>query len=135
MMALFGSPIIAEISGFFMITLPVSLYFALAESSKWQATWGKHRLGLQVVRIDGSRLSRARALGRTALKFIPWELAHACVWQASFSEGEPSTIVMIGFIVVWVMVGANAVSLLMTGTRQALYDRLAGVYVVRRQTS
>lgn len=34
-----NSPIIAQLTGFFMITLPVSLYFILCERSKWQGTW------------------------------------------------------------------------------------------------
>src|SRR5688572_27742710 len=128
---LFGNPLSGQLSGFFAITLPVSLYFALLEASAWQASWGKRRLGLQVTGADGERLGRAHSLGRTALKFIPWELSHACIWQVSFSRQEPSALVTAGFVLVWVLVGANVASLLASKRRQTLYDRLAGTYVVK----
>ena len=54
---LFGNPLSGQITGFLIITLPVSLYFLLFESSTWQATWGKRRLGLRVARTDGTRLT------------------------------------------------------------------------------
>jgi uncharacterized RDD family membrane protein YckC len=128
---LFGNPLSGQISGFFAITLPVTLYFGLLEASPWQASWGKRRKGLQVVRTDGGRLSGARSLGRTALKFIPWELAHTCIWQVSFAPQEPSMLITAGFVLVWVLVGANVVSLLVSKRHQTLYDRLADTCVVR----
>ena len=36
-----NTPAIAELTGFVMITLPVSLYFIICESSKWQGTLGR----------------------------------------------------------------------------------------------
>ena len=38
--------------------------------------------------------------------------------------------VSLGFILVWLLVGANVVSLAMSASRQTLYDRLAGTYVI-----
>src|SRR5690349_4454347 len=58
----FSNPVSSQITGFFLITLPVSLYFILLESSVWQATWGKQRSKLQVVDGDGKRLSLSRAI-------------------------------------------------------------------------
>ena len=40
------------------------LYFALCESSAWQATPGKRVLGLRVTDLEGRRLGFARATGR-----------------------------------------------------------------------
>ncbi|WP_231597450.1 RDD family protein [Bacillus sp. SA1-12] len=51
-----NSPVIAQITGFFMITLPVSLYFILSESSKWQGTLGKKKMGIRVVDVNGKRI-------------------------------------------------------------------------------
>lgn len=129
--ALFGGPISGEAVGFLLITLPVTLYFALPEASPWQATWGKRRMGLTVTDLAGRRLSRARSVGRTALKFVPWELAHACIWQVSFAKDPSSPLYALGFAVVWLLVAANVVSLAVSPTRQTLYDRLAGTQVVR----
>lgn len=113
-----------------LVTLPVTLYFASLESSSWQATWGKRTMGLRVVRTDGARLSKTRALTRIALKFIPWELTHTLIWQLRFAPQELAPMVSLGFILVWLLVGANVVSLAMSASRQTLYDRLAGTYVI-----
>ena len=113
-----------------MLTLPVALYFALLESSSWQATWGKRRRGLKVMGTNGERLTRTRAIGRTLLKFIPWELAHTCIWQISFAPQEPSPLITLGFVLVWLLIGANIVKLWLSPTHQTLYDRLAGTYVI-----
>jgi uncharacterized RDD family membrane protein YckC len=130
MQSLFGHPVSGQLTGFFAVTLPISLYFALLESSSWQATWGKRRQRLKVIGTNGERLSRVRALSRTALKFIPWELAHTCIWQVRFASPEASPLITVGFILVWIMVGANVVSLWISPTHQTLYDRIAGTYVV-----
>jgi uncharacterized RDD family membrane protein YckC len=113
-----------------LITLPVTLYFALGESSTWQATWGKRRQRLTVIGLTGARLSRTQALVRTVLKFIPWELAHTCIWQIRFAPSDSSPLITAGFVLVWILVGANLVSLLRSRSHQTLYDRLAGTYVV-----
>ena len=46
------------------------LYFALMESSSWQATLGKRALGLRVVDENGQRISFLRATGRYLGKYI-----------------------------------------------------------------
>ena len=69
-------------------------------------------------------------LARTALKFVPWELAHACIWQITFAAGQPSPLISAGFALVWVLVGANLVSLLVSRKHQTLYDWLSDTVVV-----
>jgi len=129
--ALFGNPVAGEASGFLLITLPVSMYFALLEASSRQATWGKGRLGLRVTDLQGRRLSVPHSLGRTALKFAPWELAHACIWKILFADNPSSALYVLGFTTVWAFVGANILSVYLSPTRQALYDRLARTVVTR----
>jgi len=84
-----------------------------------------------VTDVAGRRLSILRSIGRTMLKFVPWELAHACIWQVTFARDSSSAIYILGFAIVWLLVGANVVSLLVSPTRQTLYDRVAGTVVVR----
>lgn len=127
---LFSNPLSGQLTGFLLLTLPVSLYFVLFESSAQQATWGKRKRGLQVTRTDGSRLSFLRSGSRTLLKFIPWELAHTCIWQISFAQQEPSPLITLGFVLVWILIGANILSLWISPANQTLYDRLAGTHVV-----
>jgi uncharacterized RDD family membrane protein YckC len=81
----------------------VWLYFAVCESSRWQATIGKLALGLQVTDEYGCRIGFARATGRYFGKFV-----------SVFSLG-------VGFLLAgW------------TGRKQALHDGMAGCCVVRK---
>src|SRR5579863_28596 len=79
------------------------LYFALLESSAWQATIGKKTLGLEVTDLAGQRISFARATGRYFGKIIS------------------AMIFMVGFI----MAG-------FTAQKQALHDVMAGTLVMRK---
>ena len=59
------------------ISIPVWIYFAVMESSRWQATIGKLCLGLKVSDKFGSgRLRFGPAMIRTMIKLLPWELVH-----------------------------------------------------------
>ncbi|WP_424244533.1 putative RDD family membrane protein YckC [Elusimicrobium posterum] len=75
------------------------LYYPLAESSKYQATFGKNVAGITVTDMHGKRISFLRALARNAAKFI-------------------SYILFIGFIM-------SA----FTKRKQALHDIIAGCMV------
>jgi uncharacterized RDD family membrane protein YckC len=79
------------------------LYYALLESSAWQATIGKKTLGLEVTDMAGHRISFGRATGRFFGKFIS------------------ALILMIGYI----MAG-------FTAQKQALHDMMAGCLVMRK---
>ena len=131
--AMFADPNISEFSAFLLLVLPVILYFALFERSSWQATWGKRKMGLRVVDRHGVRLSLPRSLLRSLLKFVPWELTHACLWRIPgwpLAPTMPSPIIMAGLALVWILVGAYLVSLLASKKHQALYDWMAGTYVI-----
>lgn len=79
------------------------LYYALLESSAWQATLGKKALGLEVTDMAGRRISFARATGRYFGKIVS------------------AFILMIGFM----MAG-------FTAQKQALHDMMAGCLVLRK---
>lgn len=81
----------------------VWLYYALFESSSWQATPGKRALGLYVTDLAGQRVSFARASGRFFAKIIS------------------RLTLMIGFL----MAG-------FTERKQALHDMIAGTLVLRK---
>ena len=53
-----------------LLTMTSWLYWALMESSPWQATLGKRMMGLAVTDLDGRRVSFARASGRYFGKII-----------------------------------------------------------------
>lgn len=79
------------------------LYYALLESSAWQATVGKKALGLYVTDLAGRRISFGRATGRFFGKIIS------------------AITLFIGFI----MAG-------FTEKKQALHDMMAGCLVLRQ---
>jgi uncharacterized RDD family membrane protein YckC len=80
------------------------LYYALTESSAWQATLGKKALGLRVTDLQGERVSFGRATGRYFARIIT---------HLTFFIGY----IMAGF----------------TEKKQALHDVLAGCLVVRQE--
>jgi len=97
-------PIIASFWRLALIRLVLNwLYYALLESSAWQATVGKKALGLEVTDLEGRRISFGRATGRFFGKIIS------------------ALILWIGFI----MAG-------FTARKQALHDMLAGCLVIRK---
>lgn len=96
---------IGFILGFFGIILVVSwLYYALSESSSWQATLGKKILNLKVTDMSGQPISFGRASGRYFAKIITGMIP-----------------LMIGYI----MAG-------FTEKKQAIHDMIASCLVLRK---
>jgi len=87
-----------------VLTLATWLYYAIFESSTWQATPGKKALGLFVTDINGDRISFARASGRFFAKMISG---------------------LIPFAIGYIMAG-------FTAKKQALHDIIAGCLVLRK---
>lgn len=79
------------------------LYYALMESSRYQATLGKVALGLAVTDLSGNRITFGRATGRYFAKFL-------------------SYVLYIGFIMIGV-----------TEKKQGLHDIIAGTFVIRKR--
>lgn len=126
-------PLTAELLGFFLLTLPVILYFALSEASPRRATLGKRALRLAVVDLNGFRLLTWRALLREAVRFLPWELSHALLWRIALSpHGGPTPWwVYAGFGVVYALVILFLVTLFIGSQHRTVYDRLAGSFVIQ----
>ncbi|MEB2298871.1 RDD family protein [Lysinibacillus xylanilyticus] len=125
-----SSPVTAELTGFFMMTLPVSLYFVLCEYSKWQGTLGKRKMGIRVVNNVGQRIGIGRSIFRTAIKFIPWEVAHFGIWRLFL----PTSLTE---ITVYVILSAANFAIIIyliipltNKKRKNIYDWIAGTNVV-----
>lgn len=130
----FSDPLRAQLVGMAVLTLPVVLYFTVGEASSWRATPGKRVLGLRVVDVDGGRLPWTRALLRTALKFVPWEVAHTCLWRIPGWPAEVEAVpvgVIAGLVAVWLLVGWYVAAALRSDARRTPYDRAAAARVVR----
>lgn len=128
-------PVGSQVLYFFLLTFVVGVYLYRTESGPHQATWGKRRLRLRVVDIDGAPVSKRRILLRTAVKLLPWELAHTFVWQMMwtfYQHGYDTT------PPVWVLIGLNTATLaaivyviMVATTRRGPHDRAAGTRVVQ----
>lgn len=130
--AAFADPVRAQLTAFVLLTLPVILYFTGWEAHRG-ATPGKRVAGIRVVGHDGGPVGWSRALGRSALRFLPWELAHTSLWRIPGWPGEVVTIptsAVAGFAVVWILVGLYLLVPLLRSDRRTPYDLIAGTFVV-----
>ncbi len=114
------------------VTLPIVIYFAVSESSRWQATIGKRVLRLQVKAYRGGRPPLLRTLLRAVAKFAPWELAHTGVWHV---PGTPFVSEPAAFnYAIWITATLLALwwfASLWLGDGRTPYDRIAGTVVTR----
>jgi len=69
-LAAFGQFYTTMMPAILLITVITWLYFAICESSAWQATPGKLALGIRVTDLHGARISLPRALGRYPAKYL-----------------------------------------------------------------
>ncbi len=125
----FSNSATGELAGFALLTLPVSAYFVLSEAARGGATLGKRRLGLRVVTDGGLGIGIGRSVVRTAVKFLPWELSHAAIWQFAFagSGGSLAGTLLLG--AAWLLVAGTIVLTLVDRGHRALHDRVAGTQV------
>ena len=137
-LGMFG-PLGSELLYFLLLTFVVGIYLYRTESGPHRSTWGKRRMGLEVLAIGSSVPKRTKILLRTIVKLLPWETAHFFIWQLMgviYREGNDAT------PPAWVFVGMNAataaaiayiVMVLVTG--RGPHDRAAGTIVRARQVA
>lgn len=106
--AAFGQPAVFLILAYFIVSS--WLYFALLESSDWQATVGKRLVGLRVTDLQGQRVTFLRASGR----FLGGRLLLHVPYLG-----------ILYFLVDCACAG-------LTARKQALHDRMAGCLVLKR---
>lgn len=126
------SPLLSELTGFLFITLPVYLYFSLCEGSKAQATWGKYKMGIIVADMNGNAAGLGTSLLRSALKFLPWELAHFTIWHMVMPNPYPDGLIYSLLAAVYGLVLLYFVSPWFSKNKQTCYDYLAGTVIRRR---
>ncbi len=128
----FQQKLLAQAVVFATIMLPIMLYFAVSESSRWQATIGKRVLRLQVTDDHGGRPRLLRTLLRTAVKFSPWELAHTGVWHVPGTPfvSEPAAF-SFGLWIAALLLALWWLASIWLGDGRTPYDRIAGTVVTR----
>ncbi len=109
-------------------SLPCWLYFIVSARSKGGATLGQRWLGLRVTGDHGP-ITIPRAVVRTAVLLLPWELVHISAFGLSRHLDRLNPNQIVGLTV------ANALTLLYllvtlrTGGRRSVHDFLAGIAV------
>jgi uncharacterized RDD family membrane protein YckC len=110
-------------------SLPAWLYFILGDQSAAGATLGKRLLKIQVRDMSGERLAIGRALARTAVKLLPWELAHVSAFALSTDLSRFSRTQIVGVAVANVLAVVYLSIAAATRGRRSVHDIAAGTLV------
>lgn len=133
---LFGVPDFARLSqsplrleGWVLLTvsLPTWLYFIAADVSGG-ATLGKRLFRLRARNLSGQKVGLGQAVGRTALKLLPWELTHFSILVPTplWNPGAQPTISQtIGMVVANLSMLAYLVVLVVNRGRRSVHDLVA----------
>jgi hypothetical protein len=81
--------------------------------------------GLLVVDDNRENLTRWRAFLRSFLKFLSWQIAHTSLfhWEGwPFAPAEPTLLVVVGFGLVYLLVGIYVASALNSKSHRIPYD-------------
>ncbi|MEM7054986.1 MAG: RDD family protein, partial [Pseudomonadota bacterium] len=115
-------------------SLPVWLYFIVFESSTRAATPGKRLVGLRVKLQPEATPTWPRIVLRTAIKLIPWELAHIASFALAPADGS-FTMLQAGLLTLaWLLMLMYLFVVWRSRGGQGLHDRLAGTQIVAIET-
>ncbi|TWT08441.1 RDD family protein [Planococcus sp. CPCC 101016] len=126
------SQLTAQLAGFFLLTLPISLYFIFADSRIGKQSFGKRRTAIRVVDENNRSISAVRAVFRTVLKFLPWELSHFMAYRMIYLGTEE--ILLVDYLVggsVYLLIFFYISMAIFTKSKQSVYDRLTKTYVIK----
>mgnify|MGYP001139572852 CR=1 len=104
-------------------SLPTWLYFLTSDCSRSGATLGKRVFHMKVTRSSGARVGLWRSLARTAIKLLPWELAH--IFGFALAGIISTSLQTAGLIAANVLVVVYGAVLIATRGKQSMHDLLA----------
>lgn len=110
-------------------SLPTWAYFALGDHSRSGATFGKRMLSLRTEADVGGRVGVSQALGRTVVKMLPWEVAHASVFLFAPALGEYAIENWIGLAASYVLSFAYLIVAWRTQGHRSVHDFVASTSV------
>ncbi|WP_227396243.1 RDD family protein [Jeotgalibacillus aurantiacus] len=128
-----GGPWRNQLAGFLIVTLPVSLYFAVSDSRLVGQTFGKRKTNIQAVDHHGQPLTFLHSFIRVLLKFLPWELSHFLVYRLVLLGDSPMPVsyTILG-ITIYGLMFTYILTAVFTPKKQTLYDLLTRSRVVRK---
>ncbi|HKL49671.1 MAG TPA: RDD family protein [Wenzhouxiangellaceae bacterium] len=104
-------------------SIPVWIYFWLSDTSARGSTLGKRIFRIRVV-ADGKALGPGRALARTALKLLPWELAHLSAFALSSDLESLSIVQSVGLVIANLLMLVYLWSAFASRGRRSVHDIL-----------
>ena len=116
---------------FATVTLPVLLYFAFCISSSWQATIGMRLLKIKVTGLNEEAIGFGRAVLRSTVMLIPFELNHLVLFYPAPIWKDPKPGFRYGFLIVSALMILYLATVLLTEHHQSVHDLIAST-VVRR---
>lgn len=128
------SPFQGQLVGFFTLTLPVFLYFFVGENRVQHATPGKRICRIKIMAGNETPPGSGAVFLRNLLKLLPWEVAHTGVhWLMHYSRRhqDPPLWVFVLLVVPQLVVLVYMLSILLSGGRSSLYDRVARTAVAQ----
>lgn len=130
-----GSLVVAQVTGFLMVTLPVSLYFIISDSVIGRQSLGKRYMGIKVVNERYEAITILHAICRTILKFLPWELSHYLVYRLVYlGDAEvPLNYYIVGGII-YTLMFAYILTTLFTKRKRSLYDIVVRTQVIKAES-
>ena len=113
----------------FGFSIPAWTYFSVSDRSRRGATVGKRVLGIRVTTQGGGQLSVSRAVVRTALKVLPWELMHLSAFALSEGMDQLTTVQIVGMTASNLLSFTYLVFAFLTRGRRSVHDYAASTQV------
>jgi len=110
-------------------SVPTWAYFALGDHSRSGATFGKQIFSLRTEAEGGGRVGASQALVRTAVKMLPWEVAHASLFLFAPALGTFAVGNWIGVGASYALSGAYLIMAWRTQWRRSVHDVVASTNV------
>lgn len=130
---LFQHPVQSDVVAFLILVLPVILYFAIQEGGVHQATWGKRRMKLEVTGTGERNLGISRALVRSVVKFLPWQIGHTAIFHSLDNGVLPQSIVWILFVLAYGLALLYLVLIWKSPLHRTVYDWISGTVVQKNE--
>lgn len=110
-------------------SLPSWLYFLWSDRSKKGKTVGKRLFKLKVKDRTSERLGWERALARTAIKLLPWEIIHISAFALSKELGTFTLLQYIGLATGNALALAYFITSALTQGKCTVYDLILGTEI------
>ena len=123
--AIWADQVAGDIAITVLTVLPYLVYLTITEWRPPHATWGKRRVGIEVIGKDGDPPGGGAVLVRNLVKVLPWQLGHMGTTRLVFATQvttaaisfQVGSLVLLALVVVPVLFGRPGIHDLLAGTR------------------